>query len=116
MSLIQFTSNTKLADNGNTTIGQIVRLFNGLISNLNAIFQQLLKQVQLDSVILPNIVLKVGDNVIPHSLNRTLTGWQVIRQNAASQFFDKQTTTTYDTSTYLILNSSVACTVSLLVF
>lgn len=132
MTLIQFTSNSKLSENSTTspsgsaqsaaTISQVVRLFNGLISNLNAIFQQLLKKVQLDSIVLQDIAIIGGDNIIPHTLGRTLTGWSVCRltlppgASFPPTFYDKQNTTTYDTSTYLVLTSDQVCTVSLIVF
>lgn len=112
MSLPQFTVQ-QVSENTQTTLQSIVRVLNALIQNLSSIFSSLLKQVQLDSVLVQNVTVVAGDNVIPHTLGRTLTGWKVIRQNAASNFFDKQATTKYNTSNYLVLNSSAACTISL---
>lgn len=116
MSLPQFTATSKITDSETTSTQQVVRSFNSLVSNLTGIFNSLLKRVQLDSTVLQGVTLTIGDNVIPHTLGRTLTGWTVVSNNTAISLFDKQTTTTYNTATYLVLNSSTTATVSLLVF
>jgi len=80
-----------------------------------AIIDPITSRDQNQSIILPGIVLAVGDNVIRHTLNRTLQGWQIVRINAAAAIFDKQATNnTADQN--LILNSSAIATVSLEVF
>jgi hypothetical protein len=79
------------------------------------ILQPLLNRPQNSSNILPDIDLVTGDNTIPHTLNRDLVGWKVIRINAASTIYDKQDTNRTP-ATNLILNSSANCTVSLEVF
>lgn len=99
-----------------TTLVTVVQVVNSLIQNLNNIFTYLKGKVQLDSVVLPNVSLTIGDNIIPHTLGRTLTGYSIVRRSVALVYFDKQTTTTYNTATYLVLNSNVATTVTLLVF
>lgn len=95
------------------TVNDIVRIVNDMQKNLNQIFQQLLSKVQLDNVILPPVTLKVGQNVIQHTLGRVLTGWQPINVQTASpklvsyQVADNQ---------YFYLTSDVVCTVTFLVF
>ena len=115
MSLPQFTVQ-QVSSGNQTTTPALVRVLNSLIQNLSSIFSSLLQQVQLDSIVLSNTAVNTGINLIPHTLGRTLTGWQVIRQNAVANFYDQQTTTTYNTGTYLVLVSSAPCVISLLVF
>lgn len=114
MSLPQFTTTTKVADNKNATPQTLVRVFNSLISNLNHIFTALLKKVQLDSVILTNQTIS-GVTTLPHTLGRTLSGWQIIRQRSPGLIWDNQDTNT-DPGTYLVLKSTEAVVVDLLVF
>jgi hypothetical protein len=61
------------------------------------------------------VVLTAGDNVINHKLGRALVGWIVVRNTAATTFYDKQDSNTMSGLT-LVLNASGACTVSLWVF
>ena len=117
MSLPQFTTTTKLSENTNTTVLAVIRAYNSLITNLQQIFSSLLKKTQLDSIVLTNIQLSAGINVIPHTLGRTLSGWSLVRQRGiAPLVYDEQDSTTYNTSTYLVLNSSAAVIVDVLVF
>lgn len=113
MSLPQFTSTRKLAESSSASA--IASAFNALVSNLQSIFTYLLGRVQLDSVILKGVSLSTGDNVVPHTLGRTLTGWSVVRLDAAVAVWDAQLTSP-DPATYLILVASGPCTVSLEVF
>lgn len=80
-----------------------------------AIIDPVIARPQNQSIILPDIVLAIGDNVIPHTLNKTLQGWQVVRINAAAAIYDKQATNN-SADRNLILNSSAVATVSLEVF
>jgi hypothetical protein len=80
MSLKAFNTQY-IGDDKNTTISSIVRVFNSIQSNLNDIFTYINKKVQLDSVILSGISVKSGLNTIPHTLGRSLTGYQIISSN-----------------------------------
>jgi hypothetical protein len=115
VSLPAFTATTKLTDSPATSASTIVRAFNALVTNLQQIFTSLLQQVQLNSVLLANVELTTGSNIVPHTLGRTLTGWKVTRQNAAASIYDAQATNDAP-QTYLVLVASAPCTVSLEVF
>lgn len=68
------------------------------------------------SSILKNVVLASGDNVINHKLGRKLQGWIVVAMhNVFVQLYDKQTTNNMSELT-LILHSSGAGLIDLLVF
>jgi len=114
MALPQFLKRF-LAESATTTTINIVKGFNQLNDNLDSIFQALLKKVQLDSVLLQNIPLNPGVNQISHTLGRVLTGWTVIRLSGPAVIYDMQATNP-NPGLYLILNSSIGCNVSLLVF
>lgn len=45
-----------------------------------------------NSIILKNIALATGNNVINHKLGRNLQGWQIIRKRAAADIYDTQDT------------------------
>lgn len=111
MTFPAFTSGSKLSEN--SAVGVVARAFNALVTNLQQIFTYLLARVQLDSVLLTGVVLVDGQTTVPHTLGRTLTGWIVIRVNAAAVIWE---TPSPDPATYLVLNSTGPCTVSLEVF
>ena len=64
--------------------------------------------------LLENVSLSVGDNSVPHGLQR-LRGWIIVRRDGVSDIYDKQTGNALKQRT-LELNSSAAVTVSLWVF
>lgn len=66
-------------------------------------------------IILNDIKLVSGDNVVNHRLGRKLQGWIIIGQTAAAQFYDKQSTNNM-TNLTLVLNSSATVTTQLYVF
>jgi hypothetical protein len=75
-----------------------------------------ISQADNNGLILENIVLKTGDNVINHKLGRKLQGWQITRmQDTFVQLFDKQNTNQMQDKT-LILNSSGIGKVNIKVF
>lgn len=80
-----------------------------------ALLNPLLARPQNMSTILADVDLDTGDNSVPHTLNRELIGWSIIRINAGVEIYDKQSTNDNPDST-LILNASAPCTVSLEVF
>lgn len=65
--------------------------------------------------LITSIAITSGDNTINHKLSRKLTGWIVVGQTAASNFYDKQANNQMSDKT-LVLNSSAPCTLSLWVF
>lgn len=74
----------------NSSIGDIVRLFNSVVNNLNDIFSQQANTVQNNSVLIQNVQLHVGSNQILHTLGRTLTGWQITRSRTMAIVCDDQ--------------------------
>ena len=70
----------------------------------------------LQGVLVKNIDLAVGSNVINHGLGRPPQGYIVTRvQNAATTLFDTQSTNPRPALT-LLLTSSAACRVDLWIF
>jgi len=113
MSFPSFTAGGKLADSSQTKT--IARTYNALVANIQAIFTNLLARGQLDSVILGGIDLALGPNTIQHTLGRTLTGWSIVRLDAAASIYDMQASNP-DPGTYLVLYASAPATISLEVF
>jgi len=68
------------------------------------------------AVLVPNVVLKTGDNVVPHTLGRRPNGWSIARLRAAATIFDKLDTQTVDPTKVIVLNASTGCTVDLLFY
>ena len=68
-----------------------------------------------NSIILKNVALAVGVNVINHRLGRNLQGWNPTRIRAAAVIYDQQDTNQTPQLT-LVLNSSAAVVVDLMVF
>lgn len=66
-------------------------------------------------ILLKNITLTTGDNVINHKLSRDLIGWKVIRQRAAASIYDKQDANQTPSLT-LVLNTSSDVVVDLEIF
>ena len=69
----------------------------------------------VNSLILKDVVLAAGDNIINHRLGRKLQGYIVIGINAAATIYDKQSTNQMPQLT-LVLNSSAPATAQILVF
>ena len=85
----------------------------------NAWSQQINPVIELPTnqgIILENVILTTGDNVINHKLGRKLQGWQVVRmQDGFVQLYDKQNSNQMSNLT-LVLNSSGTGKVNLFVF
>jgi hypothetical protein len=81
--------------------------------------QQLNPVIQLPTnkgLILQNIQLSTGKNIIDHKLSRTLQGWWIVRQRGvAASFYDTQDSNPKPGLT-LWLNSSAAVSVDIFVF
>lgn len=81
-----------------------------------SILNPLLSNPILDSSMLQNVSLAVGNNVINHKLGRKLQGWKIIRMRSVfSQIYDTQDSNEMPELT-LNLNSSAAVVVDLEVF
>lgn len=50
----------------------------------------LLTNPSLDSTVIKNVSLAVGNNVINHKLGRKLQGWRLVRQRAQANIWDAQ--------------------------
>jgi len=81
----------------------------------SAIINPIINRPQNSSTILKSVVLASGDNIIPHTLNRALQGWNIVRIRAAATIYDKQDDNDNPTVS-LVLNSSAAVTIDLEVF
>lgn len=87
-----------------------------LQDNVQNFLQQIVNLELLNYILLKDIQLLFGkDNIINHLLKRDLIGFFVIRQNAQSNIWDNQAANNRPDLT-LILNCSLNCTVSLIVF
>lgn len=84
---------------------------NSWASDLNP----LLANPALQSIILKNVSLVTGSNVINHLLQRNLQGWKIVRQRAAASIYDNQDTNQASQLT-LVLVSSANVSVDLEVF
>lgn len=69
----------------------------------------------INNLILKNISLVVGTNVINHLLGRNLQGWNPVRKRAAAEIYDMQDSNQTPNLT-LILVSNAAVVVDLVVF
>jgi len=77
-----------------------------------SVLNPIIKNPSIQSIILKNVQLSSGDNTINHMLNRTLTGWRIIRIRSAATIYDKQDTNAHPDVT-LVLNSSASVSVDL---
>lgn len=67
----------------------------------------------VNGIVLKDLSLSTGDNVISHLLQRNIQGYFVVDQNAAAQFYRKASS---QPTLTLILNSSANVVISLYVF
>jgi len=68
-----------------------------------------------NSIILKNIELSVGTNVINHKLGRNLQGWQIIRKRASADIYDTQDTNQMPNLTLTLVSDAIV-TIDLAVF
>ncbi len=66
------------------------REVNELQENVIRSLSPVLDNELVDGVVLTNVSLSTGSNVIAHTLNRTLLGWMVVRQRAQADIWDTQ--------------------------
>lgn len=69
----------------------------------------------LVGIILKEVDLVVGDNVIQHKLGRDLQGWYFVRVRGVSNIYDKQGSNNTPDKT-LVLNSSAVVSNDIYVF
>lgn len=80
-----------------------------------SLINPVINRAQNNSVIIEKLSLASGDNTIPHTLNRALRGWNIVRIRAAATIYDKQDSNGNPTVN-LVLNASTAVTIDLEVF
>lgn len=68
-----------------------------------------------NSIILKNIALTIGNNVINHKLGRNLQGWIIIRKRASADIYDQQDSNQMPALT-LVLISDAPVTVDIEVY
>lgn len=66
-------------------------------------------------IILKNVLLTTGSNVVNHQLGRKLQGWVIVRQRALASIYDTQDLNQMPDLT-LLLTSSTNVNIDLLVF
>ncbi len=89
---------------------------NQLQSNISKVVDNLSVQPLITGNLLQKVALVVGNNTIYHGLDAPLKGWIVTRiRGVAATFYDNQDTNISQSKT-LILYSSAAVTVDLVVF
>lgn len=93
----------------------IETVFTQMQTTWGAQLNPIIARPQNNSVILSKLSLTTGDNVIPHTLNRALVGWKIVRQRASATFYDKQDDNAAPTIN-LVLNASANVVVDLEVF
>lgn len=91
------------------------RIVNQIQANVIQTFNQIAGNVLLDAMLIEDVALTSGANVIDHGLGRTLRGWFIIRRNGTATVYDTQATNTLADKT-LNLTASASVTVSLMVF
>lgn len=85
-------------------------------SQIQSVLNELSRSPLANAGFLQSVQLAVGDNTINHGLGRKLQGWSIVRMRGVfSQVYDKQDQNQNQALT-LVLNSSAAVTVDLIVF
>lgn len=92
------------------TPDQLQRTVNTLQQNVEDAINKIEKNTILDNVIVENVVINTSASV-EHRLGRTPKGYLVIRKNANAQVWNGSIT-----DTNIVLTSSAAVTVTLLIF
>lgn len=89
--------------------------FQLLQNSWGAVLNQLLRRPANNSILLKNVQLQVGANVVNHRLGRPLQGWVIIRKRADAAIYDTQDENQAPALT-LNLVSDTAVSVDLMVF
>ena len=94
----------------------LLRVVNTLQNNIESSFAPIVSNIQNDSTIISNINLIAGKvNIINHTLNRNLMGYNIILKSAKSDICDNQSENTSQNLT-LWLYCENNCTESIEVF
>ena len=91
------------------------RVFNTIQEHIIQAVKPLLTDPFLDGVLISDLELAVGDNIIDHGLGRKYQGYLITKQNAVSSFYLSSTTNNSQHLT-IILVASAAVTIDLRVF
>lgn len=75
----------------------------------------ILKNATTNPLILPNVTLALGDNVVNHRLGRKLQGWYISRIRGPATIYDTQDINIMPTLT-LQLNASAPVSIDLVVW
>lgn len=91
------------------------RLLNQVQQNVKSQLDPVVAAPIVGGILLRNISLASGANVVPHKLGRALQGWVPTRVRASATLYDTQDSNTTPAST-LQLTASAAVVVDLWVF
>lgn len=91
------------------------RNFQLMQNSWGSILNPLVANPTLKNLVLENILLVMGSNVINHKLGRKLQGWKVVRQRSAASLYDTQDSNLSPDLT-LVLVSDANVSVNLEVF
>lgn len=72
-----------------------------------SLINPILTNPALDSSILKNVSLAVGNNVINHKLGRKLQGWRLVRQRAQANIWDEQDSNQMQDLTLVIASDAI---------
>ena len=97
------------------SLSTVIQVINKIVNYLNSLLQNFIGKPQFSSILLSNVSLTTGLNMVPHTLNTTLTGWQIVRQRGFAILYDDQDDNP-NQGTYLYLVSSQPVVVDILVF
>jgi hypothetical protein len=84
---------------------------NRVQANIEQVLTPILDSKVVDSLVLKDVEVVSGNNVVSHKLGRTMFGYLVIRKSANIDIYDIEVS-----KTTLTLNCSGAATISVLVF
>lgn len=93
----------------------VSRIINSLQSNIENSIKSILIKTQNDSIVLQNVQLSTGANVINTMLGRKLQGWYIVRQRGLAQVYDTQDQNLSPQLT-LFLTSSADVSIDLILF
>lgn len=91
------------------------RQFNQFQQSLKTALQPITSNPQSLSVTLKQVSLVAGSNTIPHTLNRNLQGWYIVRIRSSATIYDTQDTNPAPSQT-LILVASANAVVDIVVY
>lgn len=80
----------------------INRIQDNLITTLNPIFNN----PTIDGVVLSQVTLQTGTNIINHKLGRNLIGWELTRKRAIADIYDDQDNNLTPAQTLVLISSA----------